>query len=268
MIPAPEVDKISNGAFPAHCYGSDVHVIRQYDRMIILVGTAHVSQESVDLVNMVIEQEQPDSICLELDERRYQALTQQRQWQSPDLKTIIRNKQLPSLMFNLLISAYQKKLGNKLGITPGAELQMAAKMAKKLHIPISLCDRDVRITLKRAWQATPFLQKGYLLVSLMYCLLLGNSEISEEKLKDLKQQDVLSRLMDEIGQSLPDLKRVLIDERDSYLAEKIKSSPGKRIVAVVGAGHISGIMKRLVTDHTPESSPPVSRPVLAPRPVH
>lgn len=249
--------------FPAKDYGNDVHVIEHGDKSVLLIGTAHISQESVDLVRSVITREHPDCVCLELDDKRYQALSQKQQWQSLDLKSIIRNKQLSTLLVSLMMASYQKRLGGKMGVTPGAELLMAAQTAKEMHIPLSLCDRDVRITLRRAWKSTSFFKKGYLLASLLASLF-DRSEISEEKLNELKQKDVLAELMDEMGESLPDLKRVLIDERDIYLVEKIKSSPGKRIVAVVGAGHVAGMMNRFSEDNKKSISeittiPPVSK---------
>ena len=234
--------------FPSHHYGDDVHLVHHEEKTILLIGTAHISQESVALVEQVIDQEQPDCVCIELDDKRYQALTSEKQWQSLDLKTVIRNKQLSTLMVSLLMASYQKRLGGKLGVTPGAELLMAANTAKKNQIPISLCDRDVRITLRRAWKTTSFWKKGYLLSSILASLF-DKTEISEDKLAELKQKDVLSELMDEMGASLPDLKRVLIDERDIFLAEKIKSSPGNRIVAVVGAGHVEGMLKQFAKDN-------------------
>ncbi len=142
--------------FPAHEYGDDVHLIEHENQTILLVGTAHISSESVELVKVVIEQEQPDCVCLELDDKRYQALTQKKKWQSLDLKEIIRNKQLSTLLVSLLMASYQKRLGGQMGVFPGAELLAAAQMANKYHIPISLCDRDVRITLRRAWKSTSF----------------------------------------------------------------------------------------------------------------
>ncbi|MGB3225990.1 MAG: TraB/GumN family protein [Desulforhopalus sp.] len=253
-----------NVPFPAHSdYGTDVHVVGHGDKTILLVGTAHISQESVLLVKKVIEQEHPDCVCLELDDKRYQALTQKKQWESLDLKTIIKDKQLSTLLVSLLMASYQKRLGGKLGVTPGAELLMAAQTAKELQIPLSLCDRDVRITLRRAWKSTSFFKKGYLLASLLASLF-DKTELSEDKLKELKQKDVLTEMMEEMGEALPDLKRVLIDERDLYLVEKIKSSPGKKIVAVVGAGHVAGMLKKFDTDNKEKIAevtiiPPVSR---------
>lgn len=238
----------SSESFPAHLYNSDVHVVHHGERTILLIGTAHISQESVALVKQVIEQERPDCVCLELDDKRFQALTKKQLWQELDLKSIIKSKQLSTLLVSLMMASYQKRLGGKLGVIPGAELLAGAQTAKEMQIPISLCDRDVRITLRRAWKSTSFWKKGYLLSSLLVGLF-DNSEISEEKLSELKKKDVLSGLMDELGDSLPDLKRVLIDERDIYLVEKIKSSPGKRIVAIVGAGHVSGMIEKFDRDN-------------------
>lgn len=243
-------------------YGPDVHILDHAGRQIILVGTAHISQESVQLVRTVIDREHPDCVCLELDDKRYQALTQKERWQSLDLREVIRKKQLSTLVISLFMASYQKRLGSKLGVIPGAELLAADQAAKERQIPVSLCDRDIRITLRRAWKSTSLWKKSYLMTSLLASLF-DDTEISEEKLTELKKKDVLTEMMDELGGTLPDLKRVLIDERDIFLAEKIKSSPGTRLVAVVGAGHISGIIRELDNDNRqriPEISliPPVS----------
>lgn len=252
-----------NTPYPSSPYPEDVHVITHDDKTVLLVGTAHISQESVDLVETVIKQEQPDCVCIELDEQRYRALTQKKKWQNLDLRQIIKNKQLSTLMINLLMASYQKKLGNQLGVHPGAELLCAANMAKNNDIPIALCDRDVRITLRRAWKSTSFFKKGYLLTTL-FASLFDAPEISEKKLSELKQKDVLSELMSEMGHSLPDVKKVLIDERDLYLAEKIKAAKGNRLVAVVGAGHVEGIKSLFPEDHSAQldnisTIPPISR---------
>jgi len=244
-------------------YGPDVHRLTVGEKEILLIGTAHISQESVDLVERVIEAEQPDCVCLELDDKRYHAMSRKENWQSLDLKQVIRNKQLSTLLVSLLMGSYQKKLGSQLGVNPGAELLAAANSAKASNIPISLCDRDVRITLRRAWKSTSLFRKGHLLTSLLASIF-DSEEISKEQLEDMKKKDVLSTLMSEMGESFPDLKRVLIDERDIYLAEKIKASHGQKLVAVVGAGHVEGIKKSLPINrqHMMEeitTIPPVSK---------
>jgi pheromone shutdown-related protein TraB len=227
-----------------HPYSEDVHFVELDDRQIILVGTAHVSRKSVELVKEVITQEKPDCVCVELDAQRYTALKEEKRWESLNLKDVIRNKQLSTLMVNLILSSYQKKLGGQLGVLPGSELLEAARTAEAMNIPLSLCDRDVRITLKRAWRLTPFFKKMHLLASLMASMF-DKTELSEEKLGEIRQHDVLNEMMAELGQSLPTLKQVLIDERDAYLAQKIKDSEGKKVVAVVGAGHVAGMKKAL-----------------------
>ena len=109
---------MSDTPFPRNTYDEDVHVVQHGDKTIILVGTAHISQNSVDLVQKVIEQEHPDCVCLELDDKRYQAITRKKQWQSLDLKAIIKNKQLSTLLVSLLMASYQKRLGNQMGVAP------------------------------------------------------------------------------------------------------------------------------------------------------
>ena len=243
-------------------YPSDVQVIHLGTREIILVGTAHISKDSVDLVRRVINSETPDCVCVELDAKRYETLSKKKRWESLDLKEIIRKKQLSTLLFNLMLASYQKKLGNQLGVLPGTELLAAVKTAEEKGISIALCDRDVRVTLRRAWHATSFFKKNYLLASLLAGLF-DRTEITEEKLNELKKTDVLSELMLELGQALPDLKRVLIDERDTFLSERIKNAEGERIVAVVGAGHVEGIKEALLEDRHAQMEeinviPPVS----------
>jgi pheromone shutdown-related protein TraB len=246
-----------------HVYSDDVARIVIDEREIFLVGTAHVSQESVDLVKQVIATEKPDCVCVELDEKRYKALSGRKRWESLDLKEIIKKKQLSTLLVNLILSSYQKKLGMQLGVMPGAELLEATREADKHSIPISLCDRDVRVTLRRAWHETSFLKKGYLLATLMLSLF-DKTEITEEKLEQLKKKDVLSELMSELGEAMPELKKVLIDERDIYLAEKIKMSSGRKLVAVVGAGHMEGIKKNIREDHSSVLPSISSFPLVSP----
>lgn len=230
-------------------YGQDVHLLNVNKKEIMLIGTAHISRDSVEQVKKVISEELPDCVCVELDEKRYQSLLNKNRWESLDLKELIKKKQISTLLVNLILASYQKKLGMQLGVMPGSELIEAAKQAQDLDIPIELCDRDVKITLRRAWKSTSFFKKTYLLAALLASLF-DRSEITEEKLEELKQQDVLTELLEEIGREMPELKNVLIDERDTYLAEKIKNAPGDKIVAVVGAGHVAGIKQAIQEDRS------------------
>lgn len=244
-------------------YPPEVRVVQLGKRRIILVGTAHVSQKSAELVRQVIENEQPDCVCIELDQKRYDSLAKKQRWESMDLKQIIRRKQLSTLVVNLILASYQKKMGAQLGVIPGSELIEAAKAAKDKNIPVVLCDREARVTLRRAWRATSFWKKSYLLASLAASLF-DNTELSEEKLAELKKQDVLTELLNELGDSLPELKRVIIDERDTFLAEKIKAAEGKKLVAVIGAGHLEGTVKALNEDRSAQLADIDTIPPLSP----
>jgi len=228
-------------------YTEDVQIVKKDKREFIIVGTAHISRHSADLVREVIEKEKPDVVCVELDEKRMKALSEKNRWENLDLKSIIRQKQLSTLIVNLVLASYQKKLGEKLGVTPGTELLEAVQTAKEKNIPIELCDREVRITLRRAWHSMGFWQK-LKLVAGGFGGIFEKQELTEEKLAELRSKDVLSEMMDELGKAMPVLKKVIIDERDQYLAEKMKLSTGNKIVSVVGAGHVKGIINALKHD--------------------
>ncbi|MCB0213314.1 MAG: TraB/GumN family protein, partial [Anaerolineae bacterium] len=246
-------------------YPEDVKIVRVDNREYIVIGTAHISQESADLVKAVIEAEQPDCVCVELDEQRYKTLSEARRWESLDIKEVIRQKQLITLLVNLVLASYQKKLGQELGVAPGTELLEATKVAKANNIPIALCDRDVRITLRRAWASMSFFEKFKFLFSGVVGVF-DSPEISEEMLAELRKKDVLSELMNELGQAMPILKRVLLDERDVYIAQKTREAPGNKIVAVVGAGHAEGICatlnKNSEQDLTDIETVPPSSPII------
>jgi pheromone shutdown-related protein TraB len=234
-------------------YSEDIQIVAKDGREFIIVGTAHISRQSADLVKEVIETEKPDTVCIELDEKRYKALSEKNRWENLDLKSLIKQKQLSTLIVNLVLSSYQKKLGDKLGVSPGTELLEAANTAKELNIPVELCDREVRITLRRAWHSMNFWQKIKFLTNGLAGIF-EKQELTEEKLSELRSKDVLSEMMDELGKVMPVLKRVIIDERDQYIAQKMKESKGEKIVSVVGAGHVTGIVKALENDENPDLS--------------
>jgi len=220
----------------------NIHRLTFEDREITLIGTAHVSRESADLVIRVIEEEKPDTVCVELCESRYKAIKQKNRWQNTDLIKVIREKKSFLLLSNLLLTSFQKKIGQKLGIKPGEEMIRAMEAADSVGAHIHLADRDIRITLSRTWRLMGLWTKMKLLAQLITSMGQVDS-INEEDIEKMKDKDVLETLLSEIGETLPELRRILIDERDKYLTEKIRSAPGKRIVAVVGAGHVPGIKR-------------------------
>jgi len=208
----------------------------------ILVGTAHVSRESARLAKSVIEEERPDTVCVELCPSRFQAIQQKDRWQDTDIVKVIKEKKTFLLLSNLLLASFQKRIAKQFDIQPGAEMITAIETAESTGAQIHLADRDIRTTLSRTWRVMGFWGKIKLISQL--ALSLGQlDEIKEEDVEKMKQQDVLETLLAEVGKSLPALKSILIDERDQYLAEKIRTAPGNKIVAVVGAGHIPGIQK-------------------------
>jgi pheromone shutdown-related protein TraB len=225
---------------------NDVQVLTIQGRIFILVGTAHVSRESADLVREIITREHPDCVCVELDQQRFVALSQQRRWEDIDLREVIRKRQLSHLLAGVVLASYQKRLGGQLGMIPGAEMLAATTVAQEQGIPIALCDRELRVTLTRLWRYTSWWRKLLLLSTLLASLFDTKTTISEEDLRTIRQQDVLSALLDELGGTFPVLRQVLIDERDSYLAHHIRQATGERIVAVMGAAHVPGVRQALL----------------------
>jgi len=212
------------------------------EKDFVLVGTAHVSKESARLVKAVIEEERPDTVCVELCQSRFQAIQQKDRWQDTDIVKVIRERKSFLLLSNLLLASFQKRIAKQFDVKPGEEMITAIHTAESVGAQIQLADRDIRTTLSRTWRVMGFWSKIKLLFQLVMSL--GElNEIKEEDIERMKQQDVLETLLSEVGKSLPELKAILIDERDQYLAEKIRTAPGHKIVAVVGAGHIPGIQK-------------------------
>jgi len=220
----------------------NTHRLTFQDKEITLIGTAHVSRESADLVGQVIEEEKPDTVCIELCQSRYQSITQKNRWQNTDLLKVIKEKKAFLLLSNLMLVYFQKKIGQKLGINPGEEIMRAIQAAEAIGAHIHLADRDIRTTLSRAWRLMGLWTKIKLLAQFVTSL--GELDaIKEEDIEKMKNKDVLETLLSEIGESFPEIRRILIDERDQYLAHKIKTASGKKIVAVVGAGHVPGVQR-------------------------
>jgi pheromone shutdown-related protein TraB len=212
------------------------------DKEITVVGTAHVSKESVELVREVIEALNPDTVCVELCESRAQAIRQKDLWQEMDIVKVIKEKKAFLLLSNLMLASFQKRIAARLEVSPGQEMVQAMDSAQTVGAAIHLADRDIRTTLSRTWRNMGVWGKIKLIFQLV--LSLGEvDEISEADVEKMKQQDMLASILDEVGSSMPQVRNTLIDERDKYLTEKIRTAPGKKIVAVVGAGHVPG-MKR------------------------
>jgi pheromone shutdown-related protein TraB len=223
---------------------SDIQRLTVDQKELILVGTAHISQASVDTVRQVIEAEAPDTVCVELDEQRYQALSNSSRWESLNLIQVLRKGQVPYLLSNLALASFQKRMGLQTGVKPGAELAAAAAEATARGMQVELVDRNIRTTLLRAWRRTGFWRKMMLLATLLGSLF-EKQQIDEAELARLRESDTLSAMLEEMGSILPSVKSILVDERDRFMAYHIRTAPGNKLVAVVGAAHLPGILRVL-----------------------
>jgi pheromone shutdown-related protein TraB len=215
---------------------------------IHLIGTAHVSRESIDEVTGAIREEKPGVVCVELDGGRLASITKEDSWERLNVSKVLKEGKGFLLIANLALAGFQRRLGNELGVKPGEEMIAAVNTAKELGIPYSLCDREVQITLRRAWANCGLWSKCKLLAALLSGAFV-TEKLGEEEIENLKQGNELDGMMAELSNYLPSVKETLIDERDHYLAAKIwEASTGGGdgdVLAVVGAGHLRGIQAHL-----------------------
>ncbi|MFP4010133.1 MAG: TraB/GumN family protein [Spirochaetaceae bacterium] len=213
-------------------------------KRITIIGTAHISQESVADVTAAIEELAPERVCVEIDEARYRAMTEGQDWSRLDVYRVLRERKGFLLLGNLVLQSFQRRMGEELGVRPGEEMREAVRVAEERSVPVALCDRDIQVTLRRAWAGTGFWGKNKMLAALLSSLF-TREKLTEEEIEELKQKTALQGMMEELAAYLPQAKEVLIDERDKYLAKRIFEQPEQNIVAVVGAGHVSGIVRHL-----------------------
>ncbi len=214
------------------------------EKEIILLGTAHVSKESCEEVSALIHSEKPDCVAIELDEQRYASLNDENGWKNLDIIKVLREKKGFLLMANLVLAGFQRRMGANVGVKPGDEMRSGINAANELKIPAEMVDRPVQTTLRRAWATNSLFGKCKLLAALIASSF-DTEEISGEQIENLKEKSEMDSMMSELSEYMPDVKRVLIDERDFYLAAHIWQSVQKenrrKVVAVLGAGHLNGV---------------------------
>jgi len=213
---------------------------------ITLVGTAHISQKSVELVEEQILTGGYDCVAIELCEPRHEKITNKSAWKELDIFQIFRQQKAALLLVNLAMAAYQKRLAEKLGVEPGQEMIRAIELATEKNIRLELIDRDISTTLRRLLHKVSFWQKMKIFVGLVAGVFVGE-EIDEEQIENLKKGDMLQSVVEEFSEELPQVKQVLIDERDRFMTGnliKIAQSENapQKILAVVGAGHLMGMI--------------------------
>lgn len=221
------------------------------DKEIILVATAHVSKESVELVKQVIADEQPDSVCIELDEKRYENIQNPQAWENTDIVKVLKSKRMGFLLANLALSSYQKKIAKQLDTPVGGEMLQGMESAKEIGASLVLADRDIQTTFLRIWRKLRFWEKAKLLVSLVFSFD-EDDEVSEQDLNDLMQSDMLESVMSGMRKQFPKIGEILISERDQHLASKIKEAPGQKIVAVLGGAHVPGVKEEIFKEQDME----------------
>jgi pheromone shutdown-related protein TraB len=211
---------------------------------VYLVGTAHVSKQSVEDVRSTIEEVRPDSVCVELCQGRYKSLVSKEAWEKMNIFSVLREGKSLFFLAQLVMSSFYRRLGKQFGVEPGAEMIEAVKAAEDVDARAVMADRDIEVTLKRVWGYLGFWNKMKMLAQVIAGLVV-QEKIDEEMIEKMKKQDQLESIMAEFAEQFPAVKERLIDERDVYLAQKIRSAEGEKIVAVVGAGHLGGIEKHI-----------------------
>lgn len=223
-----------------------IEKMRVGDKEVVLLGTAHISQQSVEEVRKAIEEEKPDVVGVELDAKRFNQLRQGEKWQNTNIGEIISSGQAYLFLLTIMLTNLQRSLGQQVGVKPGAEMLEAVKAAEENGIPIALLDRDVNITLKRAFHKMSIKEKLLFAGSVFTSFFADDGkELTSKTVEKMKEKDLLNHLIQELAREFPSVKRVLVDERDSYIAHGINSTPGKKVLAVVGAGHVEGIKRSI-----------------------
>ncbi|MGK7294332.1 MAG: TraB/GumN family protein [Candidatus Wenzhouxiangella sp. M2_3B_020] len=232
--------------------------VREIDRDGVhytLLGTAHVSRASVDAVRRHLESGQFDAVAVELCESRHKALTDAGAWREMNLFSIIRDGKAGMMMASLALSAYQRRIAEQFGIEPGAEMKAAMDSAGENGLPLQLIDREIGITLKRTSRRLSWWQR-WLMTNGMIVSLFSREQISEEDIERLKQGDILEETFSEFASASPELYESLIAERDRFMAARLLAENdgkrGRRVLAVIGAGHLEGTAKALATESEPD----------------
>jgi len=236
--------------------GGHVTTLRAWGRTFHIIGTAHISEKSVQEVRRVVEAVRPDSVCVELCETRFKAMSDDERWKKLNIFEVIKQGKVLYLLANLALSAYQNALGQKLGVKPGAEQREGIAVASEVGAELVLADRDIQATLKRTWANIPFLRR-FTLFAELFAPADEVGELDEAQLEAMKDQDTISEMMKAFAEALPEVKEPLIDERDRYLIASVVDAPGETVVAVVGAGHVEGMVAHF------ESAQEVDREALS-----
>ncbi len=215
---------------------------------ITIIGTAHISSESVEEVKQALEALKPDIIAIELDDERYKSMSEQKNWQEMDIVDIIKKKKVGFLLAQMILSSYQRKIAQNLKLNVGEEMSVAIEYSKTNSVKLLMIDRSIQTTLLRIWHNLGWFEKIKMMTELLSSMF--ENDVKEEDIEQLKQGDMLQSALAEISKQFPQIAETLIFERDRIMAYKLAHASGKRIVAVVGAAHVPGIQKNLTNENS------------------
>lgn len=221
-----------------------LHRLMIGDKNLTLLGTAHVSRKSAQLVREVIEGERPDTVAVELCEARYQSIIRTDAEESRGSLPAFSHKESMPVLVHRVLSFVQSKIGRRLNVKPGQEMLQAIRSAQVVGAQTYLADRDVHTTLSRVWAGMSRLTKFKLSLQLLVALAEAG-RLKPDDVEAMKNENTLEKSLAQLNRLYPEISRIVIDERDQYLAYKLKTAPGRNIVAVVGAGHVQGIRRYL-----------------------
>ncbi|MDE7228785.1 MAG: TraB/GumN family protein [Treponemataceae bacterium] len=213
-------------------------------RTITLIGTAHISKESIDEVTAYIRAHDLDCVAIELDAQRLASLNDKERWRKMDIIKVLKNKQGFLLLANLVLAGFQRRMGANMGVNPGDEMKAAYETATERGIKTVMVDRPIQVTLRRAWARNSLWGKCKLLAALLTSAF-EKETVDSEQIENLKNRSEMDSMMSELSEYMPKVKEVLIDERDRYLAAHIWNAEGTRVAAVLGAGHLPGVERNL-----------------------
>lgn len=211
-------------------------------KVLYLIGTAHVSGDSVKFVEECINEFEPDTVAVELDKNRMDVLKNRKKYEDTDIFDIFKKKKVLFFTVQLIMSGYQKKIAEKTGSAPGSEFKKAIELAEEKDLKLVNADRDISVTLKRTINAMTFKEKVKFFTGMLFG---DDKDVDEKAIEELKKGDMLMQIIGEMQDEFPSLKRTILDERDRYLAANIAQNLGEKTVAVVGAAHVPGILRRL-----------------------
>lgn len=240
------------------------HIVRldYQGKQIILVATAHVIKQSAELIKKVIHEERPDSVCVELDEERYQSILNPKAWENTDIIQVIKSKKVGFLLANLILGSYQKRIAKDLDTVAGQEMLEGINSAKETGAQLVLADRSIQTTFTRIWRKLNLWDKAKLLFDLLVSED-DDKSLSNDDVSELLKTDVLASVTAQVREKFPKIADILISERDQYLAHMIKEAPGKTVVAVLGGAHVPGVTQEIfkTQDIAELSKVPAKNPV-------